>query len=298
MSSRSHPGPRDRGIFEAGSESAEMSEQLSSTQAGALHFVERGTGQPLLLIHGLMASFEMFEPVLDQFAAHHRVIAPDLRGHGRSRELPPPYTVRQLAADLSDLLERLGVESVDVLGYSQGGAVAQQLALDDPARCRRLVLGCTYAYNMATRREWVEGHLAPWLVAVLGPRGMTQLGMRLGARELDPARMAWLVRILASQDRKLMVAAWKEAMAFDSRSRLAEIVCPTLIVAGSDDAGVPIHHAHMLHDGIRNSKLVVIEGARHTLIWTHTDEFVRIVEEFLLEPASKIGPSSPICSPT
>jgi TAP-like protein len=112
---------------------------------------------------------------------------------------------------------------------------------------------------------------------------MAQLGMRLGARELDPARVAWLVRILASQDRKLMVAAWNEAMAFDSRSRLAEIACPTLIVAGSDDAGVPIHHAHMLHDGIRNSKLVVIEGARHTLIWTHADEFVWIVEEFLLD---------------
>jgi 3-oxoadipate enol-lactonase len=249
---------------------------------GPLYFTERGSGQPLLLIHGLMASGEMFEPVLDRFASHHRVIVPDLRGHGRSRELPPPYTVRQLAADLSALLEGLGVESADVLGYSQGGAVAQQLALDDPGRCRRLVLGCTYAYNMATRREWLEGHLAPWLVAVLGPRGMTQLGMRLGAKELDPAAAAWLARVFASQDRKLMVAAWKEAMAFDSRSRLAEIACPTLIVAGSDDPAVPLHHARMLHDGIRGSQLVVIEGGRHTLIWTHDDQFVRIVEEFLL----------------
>jgi 3-oxoadipate enol-lactonase len=263
-----------------------MTEQPSPTQAGPLSFIERGSGRALLLVHGLMATGEMFEPVLDRFAAHHRVIVPDLRGHGRSRGLPPPYTVRQLAADLSALLEGLGIESADVLGYSQGGAVAQELALDDPGRCRRLVLGCTYAYNMATRREWVEGHIAPWLVAVLGPRGMTQLGMRLGARELDPARMAWLVRIFASQDRKLMVTAWKEAMAFDSRSRLAEIACPTLIIAGSDDAGVPIHHAHMLHDGIRNSQLVVIEGGRHTLIWTHSDEFVRIVEEFLSDPDS------------
>jgi len=257
------------------------SEQI---QAGRLYFAERGSGQPLLLIHGLMATGEMFGPILDRFAAHHRVIVPDLRGHGRSRALPPPYTVRQLAADLSALLDGLGADSVDVLGYSQGGAIAQQLALDDAARCRRLVLGCTYAYNMATRREWIEGHIAPWLVAILGPRRMTQLGMRLGAPELDPTERAWLVRILASQDRKLMLTAWKETMAFDSRPRLAEITCPTLVVAGSDDPAVPIHHARMLHDGIRGSKLVVVDGARHTLIWTHGDEFVRIVEDFLLHP--------------
>ena len=154
-----------------------------------LYFAEKGSGPPLLLVHGLMVSGEMFEPVIDHFAATHRVIVPDLRGHGRSRGLPPPYTAAQLASDLVHLLDHLDVKTTDVLGYSQGGAIAQQLVLDHPFRCSHLVLGCTYAYNMATRREWVEGHLAPWLVAALGPRGMTQLGMRLGAREL--ARRGW-----------------------------------------------------------------------------------------------------------
>jgi pimeloyl-ACP methyl ester carboxylesterase len=70
-------------------------------------------------------------------------------------------------------------------------------------------------------------------------------------------------------------------MAFDSRRRLAEIVCPTLVVAGSIDRAVPMHHARMLHDGIGGSKLVVIEGAGHTLIWTHPDELVRVTEDFV-----------------
>ena len=70
-------------------------------------------------------------------------------------------------------------------------------------------------------------------------------------------------------------------MAFDSRRRLAEIHCPTLILAGSNDVGVPIHHAKMLHEGIAGSRLVVIEGADHALIWTHTHEFARAVNEFL-----------------
>lgn len=70
-------------------------------------------------------------------------------------------------------------------------------------------------------------------------------------------------------------------MAFDSRQRLAEIACPTLVIAGSQDRAVPMHHARMLNEGIRGSQLVVIEGAGHILIWTHPDELVRVTEDFL-----------------
>src|SRR5438552_2853999 len=81
-----------------------------------LYFTDRGTGPVLLLVHGLMVTGEMFETVVDQFATRHRVIVPDLRGHGRSRGLPPPYTVRQVAADVSHLLDHLEIESTAVLG--------------------------------------------------------------------------------------------------------------------------------------------------------------------------------------
>jgi len=246
-----------------------------------LYYTERGAGSPLLLVHGLMVSGEMFETVLDRLAAHHRVIVPDLRGHGRSRALPPPYAARRLAADLAGLLQRLGLASAGVLGYSQGGAIAQQLALDWPERCGRLVLACTFAYNMATPREWVEGHVTPLLLRALGPRRFAQFVVAQGAQELDKERAAWLVDLMANQDRRLMAAAWKATMAFDSRRRLAEIACPTLIVAGSIDRAVPPHHARMLHAGIRDSRLVVVEGAGHTLIWTHPEELVRVTEDFL-----------------
>ena len=74
-----------------------------------LYYTETGSGPPLLLVHGLMVSGEMFEPVIGHFAARHPVIVPDLRGHGRSRGLPPPYTAAQLASDLAHLLDHLGV---------------------------------------------------------------------------------------------------------------------------------------------------------------------------------------------
>ena len=246
-----------------------------------LYFTERGSGPPLLLVHGLMVTGEMFEPVIEHFATRHRVIVPDLRGHGQSRGLPPPYTAAQLASDLSHLLDHLRIDSTAVLGYSQGGAIAQQLVLDHPKRCNRLVLACTYAFNMATFREWLEGHLAPLLIRLLGMRRLANLVVSQSMLQVDRERARWLADLMAGQDRTLMLTAWKETMAFDSRKRLAEIRCPTLVIAGSNDQGVPIHHANMLHAGIPGSQLVMIDGADHALIWTHTDEFVRATEEFL-----------------
>ena len=246
-----------------------------------LYFTERGSGPPLLLVHGLMVTGEMFEPVIEHFATRHRVIVPDLRGHGRSRRLPPPYTAVQLASDLARLLDHLGIDSTAVLGYSQGGAIAQQLVLDHPERCNRLVLACTYAFNMATFREKLEGHLVPLLLNVMGMKRFAKLVISQGLKQVDKGRADWVIGLIADQDRTLMVSAWRSAMAFDSRRRLAEIRCPTLVIAGSNDKAVPIHHAKMLHDGITGSQLVIIDGANHALIWTRPDEFVRATEEFL-----------------
>lgn len=165
-----------------------------STSSGLLYFTEHGSGPPLLLVHGLMMSGEMFEPaIVEHFAKRHRVIIPDLRGHGHSRGFPPPYGVSQLASDLSHLLDQLGVRSTAVLGYSHGGAIAQQLALDDPQRCNCLVLACTYAYNIATTREWIENHLALLFIRVLGLKRFANLCVALGMRQVgkelrEPAR--------------------------------------------------------------------------------------------------------------
>jgi len=82
-----------------------------------------------------------------------------------------------------------------------------------------------------------------------------------------------------------MLMAWKAAMRFDSRHRLAQIDCPTLIIAGSNDQAVPYHHAKMLHSGIPRAQLVMIEGADHALVWAHSDELVNATEQFLFGAA-------------
>jgi pimeloyl-ACP methyl ester carboxylesterase len=98
----------------------------------------------------------------------------------------------------------------------------------------------------------------PLLLRVLGTRGLARLVVSQAAKQLGKERADWLARLMADQDRKLMGAAWRETMAFDSRRRLAEIACPTLVAAAANDQAVPIHHARMLHDGIPGSQLVII----------------------------------------
>jgi pimeloyl-ACP methyl ester carboxylesterase len=93
---------------------------MNSQHSDLVYFIERGSGPPLLLVHGLMVTGEVFEPIIERFAPRYRVIVPDLRGHGRSKQLPPPYTAAQLASDLVGLLDRLGITSTAMLGYSQG----------------------------------------------------------------------------------------------------------------------------------------------------------------------------------
>jgi 3-oxoadipate enol-lactonase len=243
---------------------------------------QSGPGPPLLLIHGLMVSGAMYQPVLPALARHYRVVVPDLRGHGRSGALPGPYRVEQLAHDLAQLLDDLQIDAADVLGYSQGGAVAQQFARAYPKRVRGLVLACTFAYNMLSRRERLEGILSPWLVRILGLRRLARLAINAGGgRRVSPEIARWFQGIMAANDAARMVAAVEAMKAFDSRPWLQQITCPTLVIAGAEDTAVPLAHAHMLAQGIPGAQLRVVDGAGHTLIWTHTDIFVQAVEAFL-----------------
>src|SRR5689334_16339062 len=104
-----------------------------------LYYEIHGTGQPLVLLHGGLGSGEMFGPVLAQLAEHHRVIVPDLQGHGRTADIDRPIDIRLMADDIAALIDHLGLEKPDLVGYSLGGGVALHTAAKYPAKVRRLV---------------------------------------------------------------------------------------------------------------------------------------------------------------
>lgn len=100
----------------------------------------RGKGQPLLLLHGGLGQIEMFGPALTRLTRTRQVIGVDLHGHGRTSLGARPIRYTDMADDLSEILRRLKIGPVDVLGYSMGGAVALRLAVQHPERVKRLVI--------------------------------------------------------------------------------------------------------------------------------------------------------------
>jgi 3-oxoadipate enol-lactonase len=243
-----------------------------------------GQGRPLVLVHGLAISGRMFASVAEDLATDHQLVIPDLRGQGRSGHLPGPYTARDLSEDLAALLQRLDISRATVLGYSQGGPIAQQLAHDHPQLVGRLVLACTYAYNMLSRRERVEGYLLPWIFRLFGPRGLGRMVLYAsgvgGGPRLTRQQARFVADLFAGTSRSAGVELARATLLFDSRPWLSSLHVPTLVIAGERDSAVPLHHARMLSQEIPGATLKVVPGAGHALIWTHPRELVEAVRQW------------------
>lgn len=107
------------------------------------YYEVHGRGEPLLLLHGGLGSIDMFGPALPALARARQVIAVDLQGHGRTPLGRRPFRLESIGDDMAALVQQLGHEQVDVLGYSLGGGVALRMALQHPGRVRRLTMVST-----------------------------------------------------------------------------------------------------------------------------------------------------------
>ena len=128
-----------------------------------IHYQIHSRGEPLILLHGGVAASEMFLPVLPGLAAHRQVIAVDLQAHGLTADLDRPLRF-ELMADIAALMDHLGIQQAEFLGYSLGGGVALRIAIQHPGLVRRLVLVST----PSKRRGWYPEVLAG--MAQMGPR--------------------------------------------------------------------------------------------------------------------------------
>ncbi len=267
--------------------------EFTSSLAGAIEMRTRkgifvrllGGGEPLLLLHGLMVTGEMFAPLTRLLMNRYHLIIPDLRGHGKSSNVPGPYDVPHLAEDLGDVLRETGHHQVAVLGYSHGGAVAQQLARSRPDAVARLMLVCTYACNASTIKEHLEAEFLSLLLTFLSPKTIGKLIIRQsktyagGDVGLSLDQVRWLRGLIAENDRRPMRAATRGMITFDSRGWLNELRMPTVVIAGAGDLAVPRHHFDTLLKGIHGATGHAIDHAGHTLMWTHTRELAEIIDQ-------------------
>jgi 3-oxoadipate enol-lactonase len=264
---------------------------------GIFYRVE-GEGDPLLLLHGLMVSGAMYDPLVPLLRDRFRMLIPDLRGHGKSGDLGGPYDVATLAADLDVVLAETGFGRCTVLGYSHGGAVAQQLAHTRPDVVSRLILGCTYACNAATPRERIEGHVLSTLLLLVSPGTIGKLMLWAskpkpdGAIGLTREQAQWMQSLMAQNRAAPMRGAARGLVTFDSRPWLKEIKVPTLVIAGTHDDGVPRHHFDMLVKGIPGAVGCLVDRGGHTSVWTHTQEFADLIRGNGRLPSAVAAPTT------
>lgn len=266
-----------------------MTQTELSARSGSvrLAYEVRGSGDPVLLIHGLGYARWGWEPVVDPLARGLRVALFDNRGIGGSDAPKGPYTARQLAGDAVAVLDAAGMDRAHVVGTSLGGMVAQEVATRWPERVDRLVLACTtpggrHAYPLPERTVRLMQE-AFTLAPELALRRFVENA--LGADTL--ARRPELVeRILAHRFSNFQdPAAWQSqaaaGAAFDGYDRLGRIAAPTLVLHGTDDGVVDVRNGDLLAGRIRHARLELFPACGHLFFWEQPDRFVELVREFL-----------------
>lgn len=239
---------------------------------------------PVLLIHGLGSAggdwVLQFGPLAN---AGYRVLAPDMRGFGRS-SAPPEVTVQAMAQDMVLFLERMSAVPAHVVGISMGGAIALQLALDHPEMVRRLVLVNTFArIRPLGLGGWLYFMARAVQTFLAGPERQAELvARRLFPHPHQQALRENLIRRISQTNPCAYRSAMRSLMQFDVRHRLGELRMPVLVVTGAEDTTVPPSVQRALAQGIPGARHVVVEGSGHGIIADNPEAFNRILLEFLV----------------
>lgn len=218
-----------------------------------------GDEPPVLMLHSIGTSMQVFAPQAAAIARHRRVIRMDLRGHGFSGVTPGPYSMALHAADALALLDGLGFARAHVVGLSIGGRIALQMAAEAPGRVASLCLLDTAA-AFPPPEAWQERIDA---VLARGTEALVEVVMPRWVLDASLASSQGLRRILLNTDRHGYAgsaAALRDARAEEIAGRIA---CPTTIVVGERDIATPPAAAEALRAMIPGAALVVLPEAAH-----------------------------------
>jgi pimeloyl-ACP methyl ester carboxylesterase len=209
-----------------------------------LYYEVHGSGRPLVLLHGGLGSGEMFAQILPTLAANHRVILPDLQGHGRTADIDRPISAELMAEDIAALIEHLGLEKPDVVGYSLGGGVATFLAARHPELVRKAVIVSANVRRDAIYPEMLaqQGQVSSAAVEFMKDTPMYQLYQRVAPRPEDFGRLLDKIGESMAKD-------------FDHSDVIRSLQVPTLIAAGDSDMAPPSHYVEvfkLLDGGLRD----------------------------------------------
>jgi 3-oxoadipate enol-lactonase len=253
-----------------------------------LHYVEAGTGDPLLMIMGFGGDHLAWAFQVPALSTRYRVITFDNRGAGQSTVPDAPYSTRLMAEDAVGLLDALGVERAHVLGVSMGGMIAQEVALTHPRRVRSLQLHCTYARpdaymlalmdrwrairEKATPEDWLRT-VALWLFSPHTYRErpeFVEMVIQTGLANPNPFTDTGFLR------------QGDAVRGHDALERLPTLRCPTLVSVAEDDILVPPRFSRALASRIPGAELHVIPAAGHGYFLERPDTFNQLSLDFFV----------------
>lgn len=267
-------------------------EQMIGITDGELFVACRGSGPPLVLIHGMATDTRLWTPQVAELANHFKVISYDMRGFGRSSRPGPAFRAED---DLAELLEQLRIPSAHILGLSLGSSVATRFALAYPQQTQSLIAAGPVLQGFADAGDFIAALKQVWAIA----------------REhgVDQARTAWLALPLFSnlltnsewaQLGRQMIddydgwhwqnrdpERWPEVMPAD---RLSEINLPTLIIVGEQEIAGLQRTATFMSEQIPAATLATLSGAGHVVNLEQPELFNRRVIEFLRQSELEINP--------
>lgn len=267
-----------------------MAERIIAVDGVELCVEDRGSGRVIVLVHGFPLDRAMWSAQIESLAGEFRVIAPDMRGFGKSRLAPSDAEqgvgMERFAADVAGVLDELGVtEPVVLAGLSMGGYAAWQFALKWPQRLAGLVQLDTRA--IADTDEARAGRLKMAEAALAAGDSTPALAMLpklLGksTQETRPEIVA-AVEAMIKRQTAATVAAAQRGMARreDVRPRLKEIACPTIAIVGTEDVISPPAEMREFAAMMPNAKLIEIPGAGHMTTMENPTAVTQAIADFM-----------------
>jgi 3-oxoadipate enol-lactonase len=252
----------------------------------SLHHVDLNPeGSPkVLLLHGLGATGESWrfqmKPLTD---AGFRVIAPDLRGFGRSSCYEPPLSIKHMAEDVFRLLEKLQVTKCSVVGISMGGTIALQMAAARPEVVEKLVLANTFSkLSPPSLSGWFYFAFRYLLVHTLGlPTQARAVAKRVFPHPEQETLRQTLYAQVVQADPKCYRAAMRALARFNLHHRLKEISTPTLVITGENDSTVHPSLQRKMVEALPCAHQVIIPNAGHGVSVDQPEAFNRVLLNFL-----------------
>lgn len=267
---------------------------FTSVNGARVRYWLEGNGPPVLFVHGLGASVELWLPNVHGLKDHLTAIAVDLPGFGRSDRGTMPFSLPNGARFLRDVVDALGFERISLVGNSMGGVLCLQYALDYPERLDRLVLiaSAGLGRELSSSLCMLGLPVVPWFLLRRSRPEWVEPGLRSCLADPWCVSSEYVQLCIAASGHRQAMSSFVEAVRVGVtirgqhprivlRDRLHAIRAPTLLIWGQQDAVIPVRHAHAACERLSNASLVVLENCGHCPQIEHPARVNGLLEQFL-----------------